>query len=383
MKLYLIFLILFSLSQKTLAYTNFIGHGYTSCLNCHFNPMGGGPLNDYGRAVAATLISSNSFYPKNWNEEKIAYSSGFLFRKPKQNWLRTQINYRGFQLVRNPGSSNTEQKEWINMQADGRLILKSSSDRFVAVGNYGYAPLPHPPPPGKKQPEWRSREHYLGFRFTPKFGVYAGLMDQSYGTRVIEHIAYSRTLPQVAQNDQTHGMMLHFLGDSFEGSVHGFLGNLYQEENLRMKGGSIMLEKTVFSKHRIGASAKNAKNLFLDLNAYALHGRFDLRKGSALLAEVGEVKKVSQNGSGDKTSRYGLLQTYLRPTRGLYFFANIEYLKSNIEDDNYLVRWGTGVQYFPIQRLEIRFDLYNSRNFDPDAASPDIWMYLLQGHIWF
>jgi hypothetical protein len=139
MKLLLIvFLFLFSTFAS--AYTQFIGHSYTSCLNCHFNPSGGGPLNDYGRVVSATLISSGALYPKSWNEEKIAYTSGFLFRKPKQDWLRTQINYRGFQVVQNPGSSKNEQKRWINMQADARVILKfGENDKFIAVGQYGYA----------------------------------------------------------------------------------------------------------------------------------------------------------------------------------------------------------------------------------------------------
>jgi hypothetical protein len=378
----LFFLLGLFISSNAFSYSNFIGHGYTSCLNCHYNPLGGGPINDYGRAIAATAISSNALYPKSWNEEKIAYTSGFLFRKPKQNWFRTQINYRGFQLVRNPGSSEAEQKKWINMQADGRLILKTNDDRLIAVGSYGYAPLPTPPPPGKEQSEWRSREHYIGYRINPKMGVYAGLMDQSFGVRVIEHIAYSRTLPQVTQNDQVHGLMFHFLNDSFEGSVHGFVGNLYQDEDLQTKGGSFMLEKTIFGKHRLGGSAKKTKNEYTDLTAYAVHGRFDLHKGSALLTEIGQVKKVTENGTGDRSSRYGLLQTYLRPFRGLYFLANVEYLQADIKEKDYVVRWGPGIQYFPIQRVELRFDVYNTRNFDPNSASPDVWMYLFQGHLW-
>ena len=120
---YLIVLLILSI-QSSYAYVNYIGHGYTSCLNCHYNPTGGGALNDYGRVVSATLISSGALYPKTWNEEKVAYTSGFLFRKPKQNWLRTQINYRGFQLVNNPGSASKETKSWINMQFDGRAIVK-------------------------------------------------------------------------------------------------------------------------------------------------------------------------------------------------------------------------------------------------------------------
>lgn len=371
------------LTSTAKAYTNFIGHSYTSCLNCHYNPFGGGPVNDYGRAVAATAISSGAFTPDSWDQEKVAYTSGFLFRKPKQDWLRTQINYRGFQLVRNPGSAESEHKEWINMQFDGRVVLKfGENDKFVAVANYGYAPLPHPRPPGKEQDEWRSREHYMGYRVTPKFGVYAGLMDQVYGIRVIEHIAYSRTIPQVAQNDQVHGVLLHYLGDSFEVGAHAHGGNLYQEEDLRMAGGSLKFEKTAFSIHRIGASVKKTSNDYLDLFSYSAHGRFNLKEGSSLLAEVGQTDRKTKNKTDDRTSRYALLQTYLRPFRGLYFLTNIEYLKRNLDLDDYSVRWGPGIQYFPFQRLELRLDLYNTRNFTPESSTPDSWMYLFQTHIW-
>lgn len=379
MKLLLILSIL--ISFKVAAYTQFIGHGYTSCLNCHYNPSGGGPLNDYGRVVSATLISSGALYPDSWNEEKVAYTSGFLFRKPKQNWLRTQVNYRGFQVVQNPGSSKTEQKRWINMQADARVILKfGEADRFVAVGNYGYAPLPESF--GDDEPEWRSREHYLGFRVTPKFGVYAGLMDKVFGIKVIEHIAYSRIAPEVQQNDQTHGVLAHYLGEQWEAFAHGFAGNLTQDEALRMKGGSLSLERTVFQTHRVGASFMSSKNNFQDLLSYSVHSRFNLKDGSAVLAEIGQVDRTTQNGSDDRTMRYGLMQTYLRPFRGLYFLSNIEYFKRNVEESDYTVRWGPGVQYFPVQRVELRFDAYNTRNFSPDTSSKDSWMYLVQTHIW-
>jgi hypothetical protein len=370
------------LPLKVLGYANFIGHGYTSCLNCHFNPLGNGPLNDYGRAIAATAISSDAFYPKDWSEEKIAYASGFLFRKPKQDWFRTQLNYRGFRVVNNPNGKE-EQIRWINMQLDARVILKfGQNDRFVMVAGLGKSPLPKSPPPGEKQSEFRSREHYLGYRFTPSFGVYAGLMDQAYGLRIIEHIAYSRTLPEVTMNDQSHGVMLHYLNQNFEMALHGHAGNLSQEKDLRMVGGSASFEKTVFSAHRLGASFKKTSNDYKELLSYAIHGRFNLKEGSAILTELGQVKRTTKNKVGDKNGRYGLLQTYLRPGRGFYILNNIEYVDDDLSDENYSVRWGPGIQYFPIQRVELRFDIYNQRSFNPGSSISDQWTYLLQTHVW-
>lgn len=381
MKFFLFFILLF-LSHKSFAYPSFIGHSYTSCLNCHFNPFGGGALTDYGRAVSATTISSKAFYPQSVDDEKLAYMSGFLFRKPKQGWLRTQINYRGFNLVRNPGSSETETKQWINMQGDARLILKfGENDKFIAAGNIGYAPEPANPISGDKQSEWRSREYYLGYRITPRLGLYAGLMDKVYGLRVVEHIAYARTTPQVTQNDQTHGAVIHYLSETWESGLHFFQGNLAQDEDLRMEGISGTFEKTVFDLHRLGFSYLSQKNDYLELSSLALHGRFNLKEGSSLLFEVGQTSKKPLNSEVTKAN-YALMQTSLRPVRGLYVLTNIEYLKRNAELDDYTVRWGPSLQAFPMQRLELRLDIYNTRNFSPDSSTKDNWMYLVQTHLW-
>lgn len=364
------------------SYSHFIGHSYTSCLNCHYNPLGGGPINDYGRVVGATAIASGALYPESVTEEQVSHMSGFLFRKPKQQWFRTQLSYRGFQIVRSPGSTKAETKTWLNMQADARLILKfGENDKYLAVANYGNSPLPVPPKPGQDK-EWKSREYYLGYRYSPALGVYAGLMDKAYGLRVIEHISSSRTQPQVAQDDQVHGVMGHVTAGKWEGAGHAFVGNLDYEPELRMKGGSFTFERTIAEIHRLGASFQQARNDQTELQAYAGHARLNLKDGSALLMELGQTKQTPTNGTPERNARYGLLQTYLRPMRGLYFLTNIDYLRQNLDLEAYSVRWGPGVQYFPIQKLELRFDVFNSRSFDPKTSTGDSWMYLLQTHVW-
>lgn len=377
-----IIILLLLFTKLSWGYANFIGHGYTSCINCHFNPFGNGQLTDYGRAVSATAISARTFYPKSWDEEKIAYSSGFLFRKPTQKWIRTQINYRGFTVVRNPGSESNEDKQWIPMQFDARLALKfGENDKFIFAADYGKVPLPPVQIDGASDQEYRSRALYAGYRFNKKYGLYAGLMDKVYGLRVIEHIAFSRINPQITQNDQTYGVAGHMLNGDWEGGAHLFLGNFNQDADYRMKGGSTMIEKTVFGLHRVGASFLTSKNDYLKLTSYAAHGRFNIKEGSSILAELGQTEK-SPEGGNNTTARYGLLQTHVRPFRGLYVLANIEYLKNDITESDHIIRFGPGVQYFPIQRIELRADIYDTRNFISNTSVRDSWVYLLQTHIW-
>ena len=381
MKKLLFLFLLFFIPSLSWGYASFIGHGYTSCANCHYNPFGGGQLTDYGRATDATLISSNKFYPKNWSEEKIAYVSGFLFRKPKQNWLRTQLNYRGFQLVENPGGA--EKRQWITMQEDARVTLKfGENDKFIFVGDYGYVPKLQEPPPGNHEQKYRSRNLFVGYKFNPKFDVYAGLMDKVYGIRVVEHIAFTRTNPLLTMNDQTYGVAAHFLKNDWEGGVHAFIGNFNQDNKFRQKGVSSMVEKTVFQQHRVGASVMSSKSDVLTLQSYSVHGRFNIKEGSALLAELGQTHRSTHDDTPAPTTRFGLLQAVVRPARGFYLLTNVDYQRIDTQKSDYTVRWGPAVQYFPIQKLELRADVYDTRQFTSNNSSKDSWSYLLQTHIW-
>jgi len=375
------FLLIFSI--ESWGYENFIGHGYTSYLNCHYNPFGGGQLNDYGRAVSATAISSRELYPDSVSEEQLAYVSGFLFRKPKQDILRLQANYRGFSLYNNPNSEN-ETKRWMTMQSDIRGTLQLGKNKeWIISGEYGRSPVQDfPLQEGLEKQDYYSRSYYVGYRPTPNFGIYAGLMDKVYGLRLIEHIAFSRQNPRVSQNDTTHGVTTHFIKDQWEIGLQGFVGHLDQEAPYRMKGGSFKIDRTIGGIHRIGISALTQKNDFQRINSASIHGKLNLKEGSALLAEIGQTsKKASGNGISQDT-RYGLLQTYLRPWRGVYFLTNIEYQKLNIHQDDYIIRFGPGLQIFPIQRMELRADLYNTRNFSKDNTRKDNWLFLLQTHFW-
>lgn len=378
----LIGLILLLFPLISLAYPHFIGHGYTSCLNCHYNPFGGGQMTDYGRAVSATAISSGALYPKEWTEDKVADSSGFLFRKPKQDWFRPQINYRRFKIVTSPGGSR-EKTRYLTMQIDLRATIKfGEKDKYILVGDYGYQPELQTPPPGWHQQDYRSRNLFAGYRPNQKVGIYAGLMDKVYGIRVVEHNAFSRINPQVTQNDQTYGVATHLIKDTWEGGVHGFIGNFNQDEENRQKGVSTMIEKTIFDTHRLGGSFLTSKSDFLTITSFAAHGRFNFKEGSALLTEIGQTERTTHNEIPAPTSRYGLLQTYVRPWRGVYVLANIEYQRNDINQEDYTIRWAPGIQWFPIQRLELRGDIYNTRSFQTNNSSRDSWMYLLQAHIW-
>src|SRR5690606_24128678 len=151
-------------------------------------------------------------------------------------------------------------------------------------------------------PNYRSREHYIGYRFTPKFGIYVGLMDKVFGIRIPDHIAFSRSTNGLAMNDQSHGVLVHTGGEKWELGLNAFVGNLSQDAELRQVGGSAKFEYDVASKMRIGASVLSSKSDFLEMYVNAFHGKFGVGKGSALMVEIGETTKTQVSGGSETKS---------------------------------------------------------------------------------
>ena len=373
-------------SSIALAYPHFIGLGYNSCITCHYNPFGNGPINDYGRAVSGTAIAGRDFYDEHKPEDLIASETGFFFKQPKSNqhW-RPFIGYRGMVFRSNMGQESAK-TEYIQMQLDANMVVKfGSQDQYIASGAFGYAPVPRSlqnTPAGDAMKTYRTREHYIGWRPKPNFGIYFGLMDKPYGIRVVEHNSYSRISPQITQDDQAHGVILHYAGTSFEAGLDAFVGNLINKADIRTKGFSGTFEQTVFEKNRLGASILSQKNDYLKELATSIHSRSQISHGTSVLFELGRVDKTPTNGTNIRKEYYALLQNHIQTNRGLYVLNSMEYYKSSI-DRNYRVRFGPGLQYYPFSKLELRLDLYNTRNFNQEATSKDRWDLLLQAHAWF
>lgn len=366
------------------AYPNFIGHGYNSCITCHYNPFGNGPLNDYGRAVGATAISGRGFYNDSKPEDLIGQESGFFFKQPENKHFRPSASYRGLFLKRNFGEVS-EKTEYIHMQGDVNMVAKfGENDKYITSVSFGYAPIPRSlqnTPAADSVKEYRTREHYVGYRPSPKWGVYAGLMDKTYGIRIIEHTSYARTTPQVTMDDQSHGVTLHYNTPEIEGGLNVFVGNLTQDADIRMKGWAGTFEYTLFEKNRLGLSAMMESNDYLELSSFAAHVRSGIGGGSSIMFELGKVDKKPKMVSGEKTEYYANFQNHIKATRGVYLLNSVEYYKNNA-DKSYRVRFGPSIQYFPIARVELRADLYNTRNFNQEISTKDRWDLMAQIHLW-
>lgn len=369
-------------SLNSWAYPQFISHGYNACLTCHYNPHGNGPLNAYGRGLSATAISDRILHNDEKSEQELSDNSGFMYMKDFHEKIKPSLDYRGLYLDRDVDKNDGE-SEFINMQADLNIVylFDKEAKLFTSI-SYGYAPKPKSV--AKEDIEtYRSREHYIGYRPKKEIGFYLGMLDKVYGIRTPDHIAFSRQTTGLAQNDQTHGLVIHYNDDLFDLGVHTFIGNLDQDEALRQKGASIKLESNNNSKFKPGISALNSRSDFFASQLMSIHFKAAYSKGSSTLFEFGKQQKENIASLEVEKSTFLFLQNYLYLRRGTYFFTTAEYYRPNDELDTEIARIGPGFQYFLNQGVEFRFDLYNTKSFNPSAATKDTYDFTGQVHLWF
>lgn len=302
------------LSSHAWGYPSTIGHGYTSCTTCHYNPYGYGPLTDYGRALSATALSGRPPFSRA-TEEDLAEKSGFLGRHDRlPPWLRLAATFRGLYYV-NGLTSAAVRKRFVPMQAEGSVVIRAGKNHTL-VGTLGYAPVPAASGASEAAatPVLLSREHYWKGQFAKTFEVAAGFMDPVFGIRVPDHVAVHRRYTGLAQNDQTHGILLHWMPKPWEVGLHGFLGNLFQSSDVRQKGLSLMVERTATPDWVYGVSLLHSQNDYRQRQLFALHSRSAHGKGTSLLAQLGMIRTAPSGSSS--WSEYVWLQPSLNLFRG-------------------------------------------------------------------
>jgi hypothetical protein len=378
-----VIVLLLSLNSLAWSYPQFISHGYQSCMACHYNPFGNGSLSDYGRVVSATAISDRLNWTKRTSEEAIADNAGLIGKKELPDWLRPSLNYRGLYLIPNYGEKDSE-AEYFTMNASATLVLKFLEfDKLIFVGQMAYAPRPRALKDDKTIEEYRSREHYIGYRLSRHLGVYAGLMDKVYGIRVADHTAYSRTLTNLAQNDQSHGMVFHYMGEKYEIGFNPFIGNLAQKEDLRQKGVSVMAEYGVVERWRLGLSVLTSASEHVKMNMLALHSRLGFMKHHSLLSEFGSVQKTSVGLKTQNNGGYTFQQAHFWLRRGLYALLTAESVRSDMAKEAGQHRLGPGLQFYPMQRVELRADVFYTMPYAQGLDLDPRTDLMAQMHLWF
>lgn len=374
----------FASPRRANAYPDFIGYGYTTCVVCHTNSLGNGPLTDYGRALFSQEIAARPWISKSISDEELARLSSFIPGVELPYWFRPSIKGRGLLYRTQPGSSAGQQR-YIPMQRDLNLMFAADEDhRTIFTITYGLLDRPRDYYGQGYNDEIISREHYARFYLNDQWLVAVGLMDKAYGIRTPDHTAYSRATLGFGQDDQVHGALFHYLQEKWDVATHLFAGNLLQKETLRHTGASITGEYEITEKQRLGGSAAFFSNDTIDYSRVAIHDRWALPRthGSSIMVEVGlKQDKVKATGSA-KIGNYMFFQSLINLTRGYNLISTWERYQDEMRltaVDNQ--RWTFGVLAFPFQRFETRFTAVQQKSFTPDAASEDLWSLQGQFHV--
>jgi hypothetical protein len=379
-----LFLSTLGLTPRSQAYPNFIGYGYSTCIVCHYNSQGNGPLTDYGRALYSQEIAARPWISKSLSDEDLAKLSGFIPGVELPYWVRPSINYRGLYYKTNPGGA-TSQSRWIQMQRDVSLVLAADEDqRTILSMTYGLLPDAKNYYGTGNNTQLISREHYIRFFLSDQVLVAAGLMDKVYGLRTSDHTSFSRANIGLGQDDQVHGVLVQWMKDKFDLTLHGFVGNLLQQEDLRQKGASIMGEYEVAEKNRLGMSFILFNTTFSDAKRLAVHDRWGIpnSKGSSIIVEAG-LKEDKDVATGVvRQGNYGLIEAVVRLTRGYNILTSVE----RYQDENKFSsldnqKWTFGLLTFPTQRVEIRLTGVQTKGFSTAQAADDNWSLQGQLHV--
>jgi len=366
------------LSRQVQAYPAYISYGYASCRTCHYNPLGNGPINSYGRAVQATEISGNLFGAE---PEALANHSAFVFG-PLPEWLQLQLNYRGLYLRQ--GLQAQARSRWIHMQADGAVAL-SFGKKLVAVASGGYVPLPESLSPAEKDRLGNliSREHYVGITPEKGLGFYVGLMDVAFGLRIPDHNAYIRSTQYLNINDQTHGILFHRDWQTGELGIQAFLGKFQQEAAVRQKGLSLFSEFEVGVNSRGGFSFLISQSEFRARQMLAIHGRFQMGKASSLVAQLGLFRQTLSGIDSYHLGSVSLVQSRHQLVRGLFALTTFEHYVENLKDGSTrLFRAGPSLEYLPFSKVELRMDFLATQSMGLPSVAPSSYLIQVQTHVW-
>ena len=378
---------------NALAYPDFIGYGYRSCLVCHESGSGGGALTDYGRGVFASEIAANPI--RKWiNDEEAAQVSNFLGPVEFPFWLRIGFKYRALTAERSPGSEASRVYHY-NMQDDLNVNFFFNEAHTVGlITTLGYIENPitlYPNKTMKDDSYLFYREYFLKANVAKEFWVYAGMMDKVFGLKTVNHTAYNRAPLSLSQNDQVHAGLVQWARKDEDLFFQYWMGNLHLPKAERRSGGSFMLDKKWGTMNAAGFSLLSESKEGTKQNIYSVHNKMGFKDGNALLMEAGyRTETVDQTTESIETNySYLFTQNNLNITRGLFFLSSIEYKNVSAKSSDPLVsatnekkvRWDLGFLAFPIQRVELRVSGINEKTLGAEEAVKDQWSIQSQIHL--
>lgn len=372
--------------RTAFAYPDFISYGYKSCITCHFNGAGAGPLNDYGRALFASEITAADV---GVSDEQLSEESGFLGKTELPWWIRPGFKFRGMFLKNRLEDSKNSTNRFIPMQLSlNTAILLDQRADLMLMGSVDYVPTPSRfgDSTEKKPMSLVAKDYYVRWQAAKGYILYAGLTDKPFGIRHPDHTAFNRGVNGFGlnQNDQSHGLILQYNQDKIEAFANYFIGNLNQETPLRQQGFSITGEYALEKDITVGASILRSASQYLAVERTSVHSRVGFAKGKSVMAEIG-VRTDKPKEVSDPAPKYGaytFIQSLIAFQRGYNILTSYQMYKDQLNDlGTTRNKLGLGMLMFPWKKTEFRVELINDRTVAEQNTLPDTWTAQAQVHV--
>jgi hypothetical protein len=324
--------------------------GTSRCSQCHFSPVGGGLVSDYGRTAAGEDLSSF--------KGEGAFLHGAV-ELPK--WLALGGEFRGAYLRHDANDSLRTQTHVFPMQADGylRLAFGEGISLSVTGGIRGQArsdlgPYGADNAVASSNTKVESREHYLMWRPSAQ-GPYVrvGRFFTPYGLRLAEHVMYIRR--DVGNNllQETYGLSGGVLDKDWEVHITAFVPDFLRDFGGKEKGAAALFEYRLEDAYALGVQARVGNTDDATRFGGGAYAKAWVPAINTLFMAEGDIFHW-QKGSG-ANQLIGLAGLTVFPVRGVWLggFGEVTQTDINVKDTATTAVDGQ-LNWFPYPHFELQ-----------------------------
>lgn len=344
-------------TSSAFAFPELTRFGYNSCTACHVSPNGGGLLTSYGRSLSAEVLST-------WGNEKDA---GFFWRSVDREAIEKYLllggDVRGVQVHRE--NSQVKDGRFIKMQAD--LEAGFNLEHWggaISVGEMD-------------KDTWKpqARTFYAFWRPRDELTVRAGRFLPSYGLRLPDHIAFSRSFLGFGLDGIRDGAEFQWTGENWT-------FNLTQAKQFNTpdpeSATSAQAQFFFNDRYKVAANIWSGKSGAMSRLISGLWGILGFTKRLYLLSEFDHQSQ--QQGSETTRSVVTFNRLGYTLVKGLDVFVQSEHLHSDLKIDSSVTnRNGLGFQFYPYPHFELS-GVWSKQKAEAGLEEDYAW---LLGHYYF
>jgi len=327
-----------------------IRHSYVHCTTCHFSPVGGGAMTEYGREMSKEVLSAHSAE----GEQNVGH--GLIAESPLPGGMKSWIkgvggDFRAVQYHRETAA--VKEGDFFPMQIEVEPVIGQGP--VVASISAGLVR-------DRKSLHWGIRQGSIIANLSEQFPVRVGQFKQTVGINLPEHTAWVKRDLGFGEGTESPGADAHWLGEKLAMSV-GVKWPKSDWPSSRKEVGtfqSLSLMPEIYS----GASFKFTLGRYAgqNLEATGRSGR-EIYSISALmgfthslysLIEINFQRAVDSSGTASH-GRVEYQKIGYELSQGLHLFLLREFSHLSLENPTASkIGWGGGASWYPRPHFEIQ-----------------------------